>query len=909
MLEEKNLYIQIIGCLLKQPSILGQTDKYALSLADFHNTFYRKVFGIIFNLYERGAKSVSAIDIENVLKENPTNWAVWEKENGHEFLDDAEALSDLGNFDYYYNRMKKVNLLFELKKLGYDTSRFYVETIITDEDKKINELFDSLKPQDIVNALRRQITGAETRAGITQENKVETANFNVAQLIQNLKNEPDTGARLQGKIFNTMVRGARKGKFYLRTASSGTGKALPNYTKIPTPSGWKTVGEVQVGDYLFDRCGQPTKVLAVYPQQEVKRIYKVYFKSGRVAECCEEHLWSYYSTRNDKNPDKLITTTIKDLYNNKKGLQNGDGAYRWAIPICQPVQYEEKKYSIDPYVMGLILGDGSFRYDNSQKGFYFSSSDEELVKAIQERMGYKLYKKNSQHNYNWSFEFSEWENHKNVWVEDILYCYPELWQAKSENKFIPPDFLFGSIQQRYDLLAGLLDTDGSIDDKGRVRFTTVSPKMRDNVIELCESLGMICTYGTDKRTFKYTTGECYNIHIQASKEDKKKIFKLSRKKEKADKYCNNTKREDRKDRDAIVKIEPTDVFSEMTCFYVDNPEHLFLMNNFICTHNTRTMVGDACYLAYPIRYNNDKQAWEWAGACEKVLYIATEQELDEIQTMIVAYLSGVNENKILFGTYDSEEEKIIQKAIWLMDTYSDNLTLARMANPNISQLQYMLRQQVLENDIGYVFYDYIFSNPALLNEFRDLRIREDVALGLMGSALKDLAVELNVFILSSTQTNAQVEDGGRQIKNESVIRGARSLADKVDMGCIMARPTDEEIHKLETLSNIRPNLVTDIYKMRRGKYTQVRIWSLVDLGTCRRTDLFATDQFFKRVDIGELKQEYVMEDTTWNIQKTVVDLNTGEILPPVEKKEKLLITDQLLEKIQEKKGDPFVGLI
>ena len=62
--------------------------------------------------------------------------------------------------------------------------------------------------------------------------------------------------------------------------------------------------------------------------------------------------------------------------------------------------------------------------------------------------------------------------------------------------------------------------------------------------------------------------------------------------------------------------------------------------------------------------------------------------------------------------------------------------------------------------------------------------------------------------------------------------------------------------------------------------------------------MFATDQFFKRVDIGELKQEYVMEDTTWNIQKTVVDLNTGEILPPVEKKEKFLITDQLLEKIQ-----------
>ena len=909
MLEEKDLYIQIIGCLLKQPSILGQTDKYALSLTDFHNTFYRKVFGIIFNLYERGAKSVSAVDIENVLKENPTNWAVWEKENGHEFLDDAETLSDLGNFDYYYNRMKKVNLLFELKKLGYDTSRFYVETIITDDDKKINELFDALKPQDIVNALRRQITGAETRAGVTQENKVETANFKVAQLIKTLKNEPDTGARLQGKIFNTMVRGARKGKFYLRTAASGVGKALPNYTKIPTPDGWKKVEEIRAGDYLFDRYGKPTQVLAVYPQAELKRIYKVHFKSGRVAECCEEHLWSYYSIKNNRNPDKLITSTIKELYENPKGLQSDKGAYRWAIPICQPVQYKEKQYSIDPYVMGLILGDGSFRYTDNQKGFFFSSVDEELVKAIQERMHYKSYKKNSQYNYNWSFELAEEKPHKNVWVEDILSCYPELWQAKSENKFIPSEFLMGSIQQRYDLLSGLLDTDGSIDEKGRVRFTTVSSKMRDNFIELCESLGMTCSFGVDKRVSKYTTGECYNIHIQTLKENKSKMFKLSRKKEKAENYAYNGKRENRKDRDAIVKIELTNNFSEMTCFYVDNPEHLFLMNNFICTHNTRQMVGDACYLAYPIRYDNEKQAWEWAGACEKVLYIATEQELDEIQTMIVAYLSGVNENKILFGTYDSEEEERIQKAIWLMDTYSDNLTLARMANPNISQLQYMLRQQVLENDIGYIFYDYIFSNPALLNEFRDLRIREDVALGLMGSALKDLAVELNVFILSSTQTNAQVEDGGRQIKNESVIRGARSLADKADMGCIMARPTDEELHKVETLSNIHPNLVTDIYKMRRGKYTQVRIWSLVDLGTCRRTDLFATDQFFKRVDIGELKQEYVMEDTTWNIQKTVVDLNTGEILPPVEKKEKLLITDQLLEKIQEKKGDPFAGLI
>ena len=77
--------------------------------------------------------------------------------------------------------------------------------------------------------------------------------------------------------------------------------------------------------------------------------------------------------------------------------------------------------------------------------------------------------------------------------------------------------MLGSIEQRYDLLAGLLDTDGSIDNKGRVRYTTISPYLKDNCIELCESLGMTCSVGEDIRN-KYSTGVVYNVHIMASKE-------------------------------------------------------------------------------------------------------------------------------------------------------------------------------------------------------------------------------------------------------------------------------------------------------------------------------------------------------------------------------------------------------
>ena len=153
-------------------------------------------------------------------------------------------------------------------------------------------------------------------------------------------------------------------------------------------------------------------------------------------------------------------------------------------------------------------------------------------------MGYNFYKKHKGNDYSWYFE-SNFKNHKNVWVEDILKDYPELWDKKSEDKFIPKEFLYGSVEQRFDLLAGLLDTDGSIDKKGRINFTTISLALRDNVIELCESLGMTCSFLVDKRAEKYTTGECYRIDIKAISESKKRMFKLKRKIELVYEYLNN----------------------------------------------------------------------------------------------------------------------------------------------------------------------------------------------------------------------------------------------------------------------------------------------------------------------------------------------------------------------------------
>ena len=152
---------------------------------------------------------------------------------------------------------------------------------------------------------------------------------------------------------------------------------------------------------------------------------------------------------------------------------------------------------------------------------------------------------------------------------------------------------------------------------------------------------------------------------------------------------------------------------------------------------------------------------------------------------------------------------------------------------------------------------------------------------MFATALKDLAVELNVSMMTSTQVNAQADDN-RNIRNEASLAGGRSTINKADNGAIMARPTKEELSALEQVSAKYgvPNLVTDIFKVRSGEWTQVRIWSKANLGTMRRQDLFITDAnlepiegFFDNVDRDVVSWE---EDEDIAL-KTLIDKMNGEI--------------------------------
>ena len=518
MLSDKNAILQVIGSLMKKPSLLSEKDKYNLQPSDFESRFERYIFIAILNSYTNGAQSLSEIDIDNYLMEHKDQYLLFQQNNGISYLQDALDMSTPENFEYYYNRIKKFNCLKDLKKSGFDISEFYEENELNPRQFEINQRFETLKPKDIFDGLKRRIYKVEGEYVEGDASVTTDVSVGIDELLEKLKNSPDAGARFQGKYFNTVTRGARKGKYYIVSFPSGGGK-------------------------------------------------------------------------------------------------------------------------------------------------------------------------------------------------------------------------------------------------------------------------------------------------------------------------------------------------------------------------TRLLLGEACYLAFPMRYSWETMEWKITGNAEKTLFIATEQAKEEIQTMVVAYLTGINEDVILYGHFTKEQQTIIDQAKEVIKKYKNNLMIVQIPMPSVEIVKSVIRQNCIVNDTKNVFFDYIFSNPALLNEFRDLRIREDVALLMLSTALKDLAVEQDVFMMSATQLNSSQDTNEKGIKNQNSIRGSKSIVDKADIAMIGGLVPDDQRDQIApyVAKYGMPTQVYDVYKVRRGKWTNLKIWSNADLGTCRRSDVFVTDSNIKEIEVPIMEVNF--DDNYGQYDEFVHYLNSSRSLP------------------------------
>lgn len=518
---DKSSVQQILGSLIQRPQLLSEVDKYALTIADFSTRFEKYIFSAILGLYNQGATKIEAIHIANFLEADTVGKKVFEQGNGIEYIEDIVSFSDIENFPYYYNRLKKINLLRDLKKQNFPISQFYCEDLTDPRADEINSRFEELTPKDICDGIKQKLLQLESGYVQTGEVEVENACMGMREFVKNMNETISVGPPVQGHIYSKIFDGAIAPALYIRSGSSGLGK-------------------------------------------------------------------------------------------------------------------------------------------------------------------------------------------------------------------------------------------------------------------------------------------------------------------------------------------------------------------------TRQAMGDACYLAYPIRYNSQTREWEQKGGCEKVLFIVTEQTFPQIRKMVLAYLSDINESRFKLGHFTKEEEERLDKAISIMEQFSDNLIFIKIPNPTIELVKTMVRENCLVHNIQHVFYDYIFIGPALLGEFRGFSLRNDEVLLMFATALKDLAVELNVSMFTSTQVNASADDN-KNIRNEASLAGGRSTINKADNGAIMARPTNEELESLHELTARygTPNVVTDIFKARSGEWTQVRIWSQVNLGTMKKRDLFITDSRLEPIDgffEDDLYEVHSWDDEHYMAIMSYLDLLNGKVV-------------------------------
>ena len=272
---------------------------------------------------------------------------------------------------------------------------------------------------------------------------------------------------------------------------------------------------------------------------------------------------------------------------------------------------------------------------------------------------------------------------------------------------------------------------------------------------------------------------------------------------------------------------------------------------------TRAMVGDTCFIGCSQMWSLKENKWVTTGACQSVLFIATEQTLDEIQISAVACISGVEEDHIVMHEYFTGEWERIVKAKQLLK--QSKIQFICMPDFSMDDVENMIKKHIRENQVEYVFFDYIHSSAKILTEIGGKsgvkNLREDNILFLLASKLKDIAVQYGVFVLSSTQLNADYQTS--ETPDQNLLRGSKAIADRIDWGGIMLETTKEDREKVEAFCKKNslpvPNVKMSIYKNRANKWKGIYLWMSTQTGICRFETLFVTDWACNIIEMPLLK--------------------------------------------------------
>lgn len=271
---------------------------------------------------------------------------------------------------------------------------------------------------------------------------------------------------------------------------------------------------------------------------------------------------------------------------------------------------------------------------------------------------------------------------------------------------------------------------------------------------------------------------------------------------------------------------------------------------------TRTMVADACNFACDKIYDVEAKEWIENGTLEPTLYITTEQSLDEVQTIMWAFIAGVPEDHILENRYEEGELARVKEAQNILARAP--LYIVELPDFSLQDIESKIKLGIRKYKTRYICFDYIHSSIKILSEISGKAkvkgLREDNVLFMIAVRLKDIAKEYGIFLLSSTQLNGDYVES--KTPDQNLLRGAKAIADKIDAGMIMLPVTDEDREALKVFCSTNgftmPNLKISVYKNRRGRYNHIFLWCNADMGICRINPMFVTTYLYEPIEMEDL---------------------------------------------------------
>lgn len=649
--------------------------------------------------------------------------------------------------------IKKANLID--REIAIDQLQSFVkETEFELLSKRVHDLYEEGKKEEAIRvnaeesqrivemSFRSKSGGFQSVFGGFQQRMIERR-MDAATITEKPVKIPFGIDRLDDVSFG----GMEIGDTTLWVARSGTGKALTLDSKVLTPTGYILMRDVKIGDVICDRKGGIQTIVGVYPQGR-KKAYRVTFADGSFVDCSKDHLWTIWdNNHNSKGYEtiplsKMIEKGIKfgGHHNGQKYLTKNNivryGSHprpRFSIPLVEGIDFGEKEVSIDPYTLGVFLGDGCF--SAKAGGLTVTLPDDEIRERLKfpeqmclkyvARFGYRVNKEESEHNFRYYLE--------------KYGLYGKL----SHEKFIPKDYIFNSKEVRLEILRGLLDTDGYVEKTGQIELSLSSKQLIDDATFIARSLGCLCRVSEPKRASYVNKRRerviCkYRYRLRITPPKGLNLFHLSRKHEREA----NPKKKNFVER-RIVSVEYIGV-KEMQCIKVSGEEGLFLTNDFIVTHNTTVL------------------KWHGYSAALRgvpVLHIQLEGGVKSCMQIYDQLWSNQSYSNIKSGSIDPNDKKKIEKAIEEI----------KEAGSDIEVYGFKKFGQASMSDVRQLCYDYfnthgrfpglvVLDSLDLVKTGISKKIDSDPdhkkeKLQTCAQLLKNLADEIEAPIITATQTS------------------------------------------------------------------------------------------------------------------------------------------------------------